>query len=541
MLNLFQQVQQHAQQRPAAIALWHYQGKEQITSTTFSELALMARYFASAFSQSVPDTTLIPMYLSKSAAGVAALIGAIGAGKGFIYLNKRLRAPQINKIVYDASAKLALIDSAGVMNLVTTLTSDAPIAHIHWWHLADQKTTSSYERALNEMRRLSSIEDWFFNEHKDEKIPVLKADPQRIGCCLFTSGSTGTPKGVLIAESDLQARAVAEIKWFGLSPDDVLLSVLPFSFDVGLNQLLSALTVGCPLVLLESWLPNDILNAVAQLKVTGISGVPALWLDMLKAQHYFDTNQKHASLRYLTVSGGDLSLQHLEQLLHLAPNVGIFKTYGQTEAFRASALRPHEFNIKRGSVGLPFEGVKIYVVREDGSLCNANEIGEIVHTGLGVMLGYLDDYDPEKKHRPNPYSNHQHHDTYAIFTGDLGYLDEEGYLFITGRRDSLLKIAGNRIYPKEIVNQLLQLNSVAEAEVIGIKTLEDDTRLFAFVVPVEDIAITPLKIRQQLRNILPAYMIPQEVIILNAIPRTASGKTDYPTLSKLVEKSLNIN
>jgi acyl-CoA synthetase (AMP-forming)/AMP-acid ligase II len=532
MPNLFQQVQYHAQHRPEAVALWQPDGAASWTSTTFSELAMSARHFAAAFHrQPGSESVILPMYLSKSADCVAAMIGAIGAGKAFAYLNKKLRVAQINAILRDSSAKLGLMDGFGAMNLRTGLVADSPITRTHWWVLRGNHFLSVHEKAIDKMRTLGCrLNYWPIDENGGHDIPTLNDEPQRPGCCLFTSGSTGTPKGVLIAESDLRARANAEIRWFGLSPNDVLLSILPFSFDVGLNQLLSAMTVGCSLVLLDSWLPTDIHKAVAEFKVTGISGVPAIWLDMMNANRYFDTTDEHASLRYITLSGGDLSQQHLEQLPKLAPHVGIFKTYGQTEAFRATSLRPEEFNTKLTSVGRPFEGVNVYIVRQDGEKSEVNEVGEIVHTGLGIMLGYLDGHDPQKKLRPNPFQSEHDDSPVAIFTGDTGYIDEDGYLFLQGRADSMLKVAGNRIYPKEIINQILTLGSVQEAEIVGIKT-DTDTHLFAFVVLTDGADMTSMQILRQLTTQLPSYMVPQEVIIVTSIPRTASGKTDYPTLN----------
>src|SRR5581483_5573714 len=309
-------------------------------------------------------------------------------------------------------------------------------------------------------------EDWTPDAWPDEAPTPPGSDPRRVGCCLFTSGSTGSPKGVLIGAEDLRARADAEVLWYGLSAADGLLSILPFSFDVGLNQLLSAVSIGCELVILDSWFPKDILKAAEVRQVTGISSVPSIWLDFLNHGLKFDKAGPHASLRYLTVSGGDMSHKHLDDLPSIAEGVGIFKTYGQTEAFRATSLKPHEYAAKRYSVGRPFHGVQVYIIGADGSRTKPNEPGEVVHTGLGVMLGYLDGNDPEHKLRPNPYAGPDDPAPLAIFTGDQGRLDEDGYLFLEGRRDDMVKIQGNRIYPNEVRDQLLAVPGVGLAEVV---------------------------------------------------------------------------
>jgi len=343
----------------------------------------------------------------------------------------------------------------------------------------------------------------------------------------------------------LRARAAAEVDWFGLVPQDVLLSVLPFSFDVGLNQLLSALLSGCSLVLMDSWLPADILRAVAQYKVTGISGVPAVWSDMLNAKMLFQTGHDasppgaHASLRYFTLSGGDLPRQLLLRLPELAPGVGIFKTYGQSEAFRAASLRPQEFAVRPTSVGRAFTGVRLYIVRPDASLCGPGEEGEIVHSGLGVMLGYLGaDAEQKQKLRPNPFSGPNDPSSLAIFTGDLGHLDAEGYLFVKGRRDAMLKVTGNRVYPREVVEQILAAGGVQEAEVVGLKTDDGTTYLVAFVVQPHGAARTSNDLRREWATRLPTYMMPRWAVALERIPRTANGKPDTPALLQQAQKLL---
>jgi acyl-CoA synthetase (AMP-forming)/AMP-acid ligase II len=180
------------------------------------------------------------------------------------------------------------------------------------------------------------------------------------GCVLFTSGSTGEPKGVRVGRDDLSARAAAEITAFGLEPDDRLLSLLVFAFDVGLNQLLTSLVVGSTLVILQSWLPADVLDAARNQRITGISAVPSIWRAFLLAGLGFG-NEEHRHLRYLTISGGDLASPHLARMSELAGPAGIIKTYGQTETFRSAMLGPSGFADRPESVGRKFPGARFVV------------------------------------------------------------------------------------------------------------------------------------------------------------------------------------
>jgi acyl-coenzyme A synthetase/AMP-(fatty) acid ligase len=368
------------------------------------------------------------------------------------------------------------------------------------------------------------------DEAIDAPSTVVPRAHNSVGCCLFTSGSTGTPKGVLISEADLFARAAAEVECFGLGAGDVLLCVLPFSFDVGLNQLLSAIVAGCAIVASESWLPADIVRHTARFGVTGICAVPAIWNDLLNSPLRFNGSREHRSLRYVTVSGGDLPPIRLQQLQLAIGNAGIIKTYGQSETFRSSALLPADFAQKPHSVGKAFASARVYVVRPDGSRAAPNEPGEIVHTGIGTMLGYLDAQAGDDNLRQNPFRGQEDPAAKAVFTGDIGWLDEDGFLFVQGRHDGMLKIAGNRVYPQEIARQLGSLPGVREVEIVGTRDAAGETAICAFVVPAHGAQLDPTGLRGQLMQLLPSYMVPKQIRVVPQIDRTESGKPDRPAL-----------
>jgi acyl-CoA synthetase (AMP-forming)/AMP-acid ligase II len=531
--TLFEQVQRHARERPHHVAVWNRLPGGQYEATSYSELAEAARRFAHAFADGLGEARFIPLCLARSAGCIAAMLGAIGAGKAFICLNPKLRLRQISDILGATGAPIVLVDAAGLMTLRGELTEAPAVTRVRWWLLRGPEFGAIHGKIAARLGEVAVVERW----EADVTEPDLPAplappdDPLRVGCCLFTSGSTGKPKGVLIGERDLTARAWAEAQWYQLRETDVLLNVLPFSFDVGLNQVVSAVCAGCSLVLLHSWLPADILDAAAERQVTGISAVPSVWSDVLKADLRFDTRKRHASLRYITISGGDLSREKLDRLPAMLDGVGVIKTYGQSETFRSAALLPPEFSRKRQSVGRAFAGVRVYVVRADGTPAGPHEVGEIVHTGMGVMLGYLDGDDPQHKLRPNPFYGPDDEAALAVFTGDHGYLDEDGYLYLVGRRDEMLKVSGNRLYPREVSDQLAAVEGVAEAEVVGVKRDDDETHLVAFVVQGPSRALEPMVIRRELALRVPSFMLPAHVVILPAMPRTANGKPDRQALA----------
>ncbi|MGB5545366.1 MAG: AMP-binding protein [Polyangiales bacterium] len=530
MSELFERLQQHGRRQSTRTAVWRYRRGE-FTPTTYEELAASARAFANAFGAQLPEGQIIPMLLARTPDCIAAMLGALGAGCALSCVNPKLRPPQIERILVGTKTPIALIDGPGLMALKTAILAGSPIASVRWWLLRGPQFGKTHERLAAKLAAIASVEDWDPRQWQDEsKSSVRKVEHDVVGCCLFTSGSTGTPKGVLISHGDLEGRAESESAWFDLRSDDVLLSILPFSFDVGLNQLMSFLWIGCELALLDSWFSKDIMNAIELRKVTGISAVPSIWQDFLTKGHALDTAGAHASLRYLTVSGGALSSRDLDRLPEVAPGAGIYKTYGQTEAFRGSSLRPAEYEARRESVGRAFQGARIYVVRDDGTPAAPNEKGEVIITGLGLMSGYLDGNDPENKLRRNPFTGHADASELAIFTGDEGHLDEEGYLYLAGRRDEMVKIQGNRIYPHEVLEQLAQIEGVAQAEVIPVKH-SDDTRLVAFVVGSGSEPPSEADLMMKMGALVPSYMIPSHIVTKQALPLTASGKPDRPQLA----------
>lgn len=474
------------------------------------------------------------MLVGKGADSIAFMLGAAAAGRPFCFLSPKYRAPQVAAVLEATGSPVAVLDATGLMALRGSWKDHPRLAQTKWFLIGEPPRTKMHARAEAELRETANMIRIDVAAESADASPRVDTEPRRdmAGACLFTSGSTGAPKGVLIGEADLMERMKAEIEWFALTREDVLLSILPFSFDVGLNQLMTALGVGGELVLLDSWLPADIAAVSAARRVTGISGVPAIWQDVINAGTRFDKRGQHASLRYVTVSGGSLSRGLLQELRETMSGVQIFKTYGQTEAFRATSLRPEDFERKPDSVGKPFTGTRVYVVREDLTRCEAGEVGEVVHSGLGTMIGYLESSRTSggSKLRKNPFHGEEDPSPVAVFTGDLGYFDEEGYLYLKGRRDSMLKVMGNRVYPQEVADQILALDAVREAVVLGVTGADGQTKLLAFIAASDGSGLSAGGLRRALNASLPTFMVPKEIVFVHQVPRTPSGKPDQHRL-----------
>ena len=188
------------------------------------------------------------------------------------------------------------------------------------------------------------------------------------------------------------------------------------------------------------------------------------------------------------------------------------------------------------SVGTAFQGAGFSIVREDDTEAPPGEIGEIVHRGVGTMPGYVGDEPATKtKLRDDPLSNGPTPPT-VVFTGDRGYIDEDGYLYVVGRKDRMIKVRGNRVYPEEIEEVLSSVDGVIRAAAVQIHI--DDQSVLAAAVQTNCPDTSPVKIRRSLSTQLPNYMIPDKVEVFEKLPTTPSGKTDLPAVASMLRERL---
>lgn len=516
-----------AAREAGSIAL-SWRGGSGFETIDFGSLERLSARLATAIADRTRPGDVVPILGMRKPGTIAAILAAMRCGCVPTYLNPRLKIDQIEFIVGLTRAPMVLVHASFLASLARNAAAVPERLSAPCLVLGDGEAAfAPHERAARE--RLAAhavVEDLLLPAEGTAPSGDRLPGPLDPGFVLFTSGSTGRPKGVLVGQGDLLDRAEAESRWFGLTSHDVLLNLLPFSFDVGLNQLCTAMVTGCELCMSDSWTPADMLAAIRERRVTGVSGVPSIWRDVMAARVRFDG--VGGPLRYVTVSGGDLPVDELLRIPSLSPGLRVFKTYGQTEAFRAASLGPEFLEAKPRSVGRPFLGVNVYIVRPDGSRADPGESGEIVHTGLGVMLGYIGGQDQSAKRRPNPFRSPEDPNEWAIFTGDQGRVDDEGFLFVEGRQDGMLKVSGNRVYPSEIVSVLMTREGTVDAEVVGVPDAAGETVLVAFIVNPH-LVDSEGELRR-LADRLPNYMVPRHLVVRPAIERTASGKPDFPAL-----------
>ena len=263
---------------------------------------------------------------------------------------------------------------------------------------------------------------------------------------LYTSGSTGKPKGVVLSHRNMLTGAVSVASYLGNHADDRILAVLPLSFDAGFSQLTTAFHAGARAVLLDYLLPRDVIRTAEREAVTGITGVPPLWVQLAELDWPASVQD---SLRYIANTGGHMPGKTLDALRARLPNTAPYLMYGLTEAFRSTYLPPAEVDRRPDSIGKAIPFAEVLVVRDDGSPCEAGEPGELVHRGALVALGYWNDAEKTaERFRPSPGQPVGIvHPEIAVWSGDSVRRDSDGFLYFVGRKDDMIKTSGYRVSP----------------------------------------------------------------------------------------------
>lgn len=342
-----------------------------------------------------------------------------------------------------------------------------------------------------------------------------------LAAIIYTSGSTGEPRGVMLTHRNFTTNAASIVSYLGLRPSDRVMCVLPFYYVYGLSLLHTHLAVGGSIVIDNRFVfPNVVLRAMQEHEVTGFAGVPSTFALLL---HRSDIETWSCpSLRYVTQAGGAMSSSKIQEWCARGPKVPFYVMYGATEAAaRLTYLEPARLADKLGSIGKAIPNVEIRVVKEDGTAAAANEVGELVARGANISLGYWND----------PIETERRFDRFGYRTGDLGYADDDGYLFIVGRRHDMLKLGAHRVGAREIEDVLQDFPAVLEAAVVGAPHDLLGEVAIAFVSLRDGFTASPDSLEAFCRTRLAPYKIPAQFLLLPELPKLgAVGKVDKAKL-----------
>lgn len=495
-------------EQPDKVALVSREGRR-----TWRELGDEVRSLSRRLATCAPAGSTVALGLPHGEQLVSSVLAAINCGQRFVILNQKLTQDQKRRILLDANVSIIVADKP-LPELIGDFRQEHHIA------VLDYRRWGQSEKAFHEFQTASeSPQRWIAED---------------IACYVYTSGSTGYPKGIAVPHRTLVDGANIVSGYLGVCSDDVILSILPLSFDYGFNQLAICLETGATLVLHQHALPQDLIEVVAQERVTVLAGVPSLWPPLIaQTQEDFENVLKLQSLRIVTTAGGPHPKVLVEQLKSLFSRAQIFIMYGLSESFRSTYLEPNEMLRRIGSIGKAVPGVQILVLDERGNECAPGEIGELHHRGAFITYGYLNDDElTRQKFVMRQFAGPGCRPEIIVRSGDLVSRDEDGFLYFHGRRDAQIKAFGYRVSPTEVEDVALGTNGVRQAAAFPLESGEVNTVVALAVVVDGDASEVKRGLAARLQEGLPTYAQPRFVFDVASLPLTANGKTDYQALRR---------
>lgn len=516
-------VENAAAHRPQALALIH--GERRLR---YDELATAIETRAAGLAcLGLGRHERVAVYLDKCVEAVIGLFATSAAGGAFVPVNPQLKAGQVSYMLADCNARV-LITSRQRLATLTDVLPECPDLH----------TVVLIDEPAGAVSPGARVLGWQELTGADGTRPCGGVETD-MAAILYTSGSTGKPKGVVLSHRNLIAGAESVSEYLANTPDDRLLAALPLSFDYGLSQLTTAFRVGASVVLLNYLLPRDVIRAVAREGVTGLAAVPPLWVQLATLEW---PTEAQTSLRYITNSGGAMPRRVLDGLRHALPTTDIVLMYGLTEAFRSTYLPPAELEQRPDAMGIPIPNAEIRVVRDDGTECEPDEPGELVHSGPLVALGYW--RDPERTaERFRPATGQPDglpSSELAVWSGDTVRRDAEGYLYFIGRRDEMIKTSGYRVSPGEIEEIVYASGLAGEAAAFGVPHESLGHAIVLVAAPTADGEPPDEQaLLQACQQALPAFMVPRHIEARDQpLPRNPNGKIDRSGLRNAFQERL---
>lgn len=454
----------------------------------------------------------VAIYLENSWPSVVSIYATWLAGGVIVVVNPQTKPEKLAYLLEDSEATILVSDPVLLMAArrglgrvlpVDVVISTGPVSGdlagaLDFEHLADGPAAVAWEPGV---------------------IPL------DLAALIYTSGSTGFPKGVMMTHQSMLFAAGSIAEYLRLGARDRILNVLPLAFDYGLYQLLMSVHVRATLVLERSFAyPVQVVERVRGEQVTVFPGVPTIFAMLLSLQERVDVRMP--TVTRVTNTAAALPVDHIPRLRNVFPTASIYSMYGLTECKRVSYLEPKHLSERPASVGKAIPGTEVFLLSPEGEPVAPGEPGILHVRGPHVMLGYWKQPEMSQKMlKPGRYPGER-----VLCTHDYFRMDEDGFLYFVGRTDDVIKTRGEKVSPLEVENVLHSIDGVREAAVIGVPDELLGQAIRAFVVLAEGATLTEREIKRRCREKLEAFMVPQEIIFLDALPMTETAKVRKESL-----------
>ncbi|MCF8033125.1 MAG: long-chain fatty acid--CoA ligase [Desulfarculaceae bacterium] len=427
-----------------------------------------------------------------------AVMATAKLGLVLVPLNWRLAPAELRYQLADSQTR-HLIHEPGLSDLAAQVGAGGSLEH--QWVLGSEAQGSAepYEEALAAQSDQEPVLDYTV----DLTCPHL---------IVYTSGTTGKPKGAMLSQANSQWNALNQHVDLEFTRADRELVVLPMFHIGGIGLFtLALLYVGASVVVQRAFDPAQIMRRLVREKITIFFGVPAMFLLMIQSPEFDPA--AFEKVRMVFCGGAPLPPALIDQYQELG--ITLQQGYGMSEASPSTTvLRREDARAKKGSVGRPHFHIELRVAGQDGQELPQGEVGEVLLKGPNIMQGYWN----------RPEANREVFAGGWFHTGDMGRLDPEGFLYIVDRRKDMYISGGENVYPAEVEHAIFELDQVAEAAVVGVSDPRWGETGKAFVVPKPGARLEPDQVTKHLAGRLARFKQPREVVLVQALPRTASGK-----------------
>ena len=474
---------------------------DELGTLTFSELDKRGDAFAAAL-QMLSSAKVVGIMARNHRGFVDALIGANRIGADVLLLNTSFAGPAMAEVVDRENVDVIIYD---------------------------EEFTATVDRALEGRTGTTRIVAWTDTEDHPLTVESLIIDhlglqPRRTGeksrVILLTSGTTGTPKGAKHSGGGVDAlKAILDrTPW---RTEETTVVVAPMFHAWGFSQLVFAASMACTVVTRRKFDPQATLALVDKYQATGLCVVPVMFDRIMELPDHIRNRYSGRSLRFAAASGSRMRPDVVTSFMDQFGDV-IYNNYNATEAGMIATATPADLRAAPDTAGRPAEGTEIKILDADFKELPTGEVGTIYVRNSTQFDGYTSG------------ATKDFHQDY-MSSGDVGYLDAAGRLFVVGRDDEMIVSGGENVYPIEVEKTLSTHPEVAEATVLGVNDEQYGQRLVAFVVLTDGSAVTEDALKQHVRDNLANYKVPRSITVLGELPRNSTGKIDRRELKALVD------